>query len=82
MIHDDKTCTKYNEPVLPNELGRCSLCNAKLMTEFERESIRHFLVDTGYHEYADIMLATDKELEKIANDMQGEYAGWCQQEYK
>lgn len=28
--HNDTTCTKYNEPVLPDEQGNCSLCGAML----------------------------------------------------
>ncbi len=29
--HNDTICTKYNEPVLPDEQGNCSLCSAKLI---------------------------------------------------
>ncbi len=28
--HDDSICFEYNEPVLPDEDGHCSLCGAEL----------------------------------------------------
>lgn len=31
--HNDTTCNKYNEPVLPDENGKCSLCGATLKPE-------------------------------------------------
>lgn len=30
MTHNDTICTKYNEPVLPDNDGNCSLCGATL----------------------------------------------------
>ncbi|HVB23834.1 MAG TPA: hypothetical protein VNG51_17995 [Ktedonobacteraceae bacterium] len=30
-MHDDKICSKYNEPVIPDEQGNCSLCRASLV---------------------------------------------------
>jgi hypothetical protein len=33
--HGDTFCPNFGEPVLPNEAGRCSLCNAKLEPEEE-----------------------------------------------
>jgi hypothetical protein len=30
MTHNDTTCIKYDEPVLPDEEGNCSLCGARL----------------------------------------------------
>ncbi len=30
MTHNDMICPKYNEAVLPNEEGNCSLCNTPL----------------------------------------------------
>ncbi len=32
MVHNDITCAKYHEPVLPDEDGNCSLCGAALMS--------------------------------------------------
>jgi len=32
--HDNVTCTKYNEPVLPDENGNCSLCGAALIDQW------------------------------------------------
>jgi hypothetical protein len=29
--HNNQVCPKYDEPVLPNELGNCSLCGAELI---------------------------------------------------
>ena len=31
-MHNDKVCPKYNEPVLPDENGNCSLCGADIDT--------------------------------------------------
>lgn len=28
LTHGDEFCPVYNEPVLPNEQGRCSLCDS------------------------------------------------------
>lgn len=33
MKHNDQTCSKYNDQVLPDENGRCSLCGAELISE-------------------------------------------------
>lgn len=38
MEHNDTVCIKYNEPVLPNEQGNCSLCGAKLVVEVKEDS--------------------------------------------
>lgn len=35
MTHNNITCTKYNEPVLPDEQGNCSLCGAKTADEIK-----------------------------------------------
>lgn len=37
-VHDDVTCDKYNEPVLPNEDDRCSLCGAELVPKSLHDS--------------------------------------------
>ncbi|MGH2612130.1 MAG: hypothetical protein ACRDFB_03665 [Rhabdochlamydiaceae bacterium] len=31
--HNDEKCPNYNEPVLPDEEGKCSLCGARLLSE-------------------------------------------------
>jgi len=31
-MHNDRVCPKYNEPVLPDENGNCSLCGAAIDT--------------------------------------------------
>src|SRR5437899_11875921 len=33
MTHNSEYCPKYQDKVLPNEEGNCSLCNAKLTDE-------------------------------------------------
>jgi hypothetical protein len=33
MIHNADICEKYNEPVLPDEDGNCSLCGAGLVVK-------------------------------------------------
>jgi hypothetical protein len=45
-IHDDQWCKTYDEPVLPNEEGNCSLCGAALYEarEFKIAGRRLFLL--------------------------------------
>jgi len=30
-VHNDRVCPKYNQPVLPDENGNCSLCGEELL---------------------------------------------------
>jgi hypothetical protein len=45
--HGDVTCDKYNEPVLPNEDDRCSLCGAEI-TPSHDELVARALAQNGF----------------------------------
>lgn len=49
---------------------------------YKRDDMLHFLVDSGYYEYADSLLLSGQELADIPQTMQGEYLAWVQKEYK
>lgn len=62
MTHSDTNCTKYNEQVLPNEQGNCSLCGAELASIQERlEYIRAEIVAdrVSYGEIAELQSLTE-----------------------
>jgi predicted GNAT family N-acyltransferase len=50
-MHNDTTCTKYSESVLPDENGNCSLCGAKIdnhMLSLAQKKIEDFLTEMGF----------------------------------
>lgn len=42
QTHNDEWCPKYNDQVLPDEAGDCSLCGARIVSEFvEMKPYKH-----------------------------------------
>ena len=44
-MHNDRVCPKYNEPVLPDENGKCSLCGAELLPVISVYSLEQATAD-------------------------------------
>src|SRR5438876_7486789 len=44
-MHTDRVCPKYNEPVLPDEKGNCSLCGAEILPIISEYSLKRAIED-------------------------------------
>ena len=44
-MHNDRVCPKYNEPMLPDENGKCSLCGAELLPVISVYSLEQATAD-------------------------------------
>lgn len=58
-MHNDKICPKYNEPVLPNEKGNCSLCGEEIVEVISTYSLQQAIADGV------LVKAFDEHLEKF-----------------
>ncbi len=44
-MHNDRVCPKYNEPVLPDENGKCSLCGEEIFKVISVYSLEQAIAD-------------------------------------
>jgi len=44
-VHNDRVCPKYNQPVLPDENGKCSLCGEELLPVISVYSLEQAIND-------------------------------------
>ena len=44
-MHNDQVCPKYNEPVLPDENGNCSLCGSEIVNVISVYSLDQAIAD-------------------------------------
>ena len=44
-MHNDRVCPKYNEPVLPDEKGNCSLCGEEIFNVISVYSLEQAIAD-------------------------------------
>jgi len=44
-VHNDRVCPKYNQPVLPDENGNCSLCGEELLPVISVYSLEQAIND-------------------------------------
>jgi hypothetical protein len=74
MTHNDLTCTKYNEPVLPDGNGNCSLCGARISSKngFEITSLNWEDLE-GRFTPGEIAKLTSADMEWVASQMADAY---------
>ena len=74
MRHNDVICTKYNEPVLQDEKGNCSLCGARITLKdgFEITALNYEDLD-GRFTPEEIAKLTNSDMKWIASKMADSY---------
>lgn len=48
MTHNDEYCPKYNEKVLPDDDGKCSLCGAEFTSVVMQKRLEDILSRLGF----------------------------------